>query len=320
MRDPYDVLGVKRDAGEGDVKKAFRKLAKQFHPDSNPNDAKAKEKFAEISSAYDLLSDKGKRSQFDRGEIDAEGKPRFSGFAGSARGGEQYSWGQGGFRRGRGQEADSTADPADIFADLFGSFGRGGAAGGAGGAGARRAPFEERRPAPKGEDIAADVTVPFVEWALGEKHRVALTTGREIEFRIPAGIDPGKTIRLRGQGMASTLGGEPGDALLTVTVAPHARFRAEGNDIRVEVPITLYEAVLGAKVPVPTLDGSVEVTVPARTTGGRTLRLRGKGIRKAGGPGDMLVSLRVVLPEQQSDALTKAAEWARDDAPYDPRG
>lgn len=320
MRDPYEVLGVKRDASEADIKKAFRKLAKQHHPDSNPNDAKAKERFSEVSAAYDLLTDKEKRGQYDRGEIDAEGKPRYQGFegfggGGAGRGGgfEQYSWGPGGFRRSRSGEAE-TADPADIFADLFGSFGRGG-----GGGGGRRAQFNEREPAPKGDDLNAEVTVPFLEWARGEKHRVTLPTGRELEFKIPAGIEEGKTIRLRGQGKPSPYGGEPGDALLSVKVEPHPKFRAEGHDIRIEVPITLYEAVLGAKVPVPTLDGSVDLTIPPRTTGARTMRLRGKGIKTANGTGDMLVAVRVVLPDQVPAQLQEAAEWVRDNAPYDPR-
>jgi DnaJ-class molecular chaperone len=316
MRDPYEILGVKRDAPDEDIKKAFRKLAKQHHPDRNPNDPKAKERFSELSSAYDLLSDAEKRGAFDRGEIDAEGKPRFQGFEGfaGARGGrrssaggpegfEHYTWSTGG-----GGAAD-----ADVFADFFSNLGRGG------GGGRRRGRFAEQEPAARGDDVVAEVSVPFVDWARGEKARIALPSGRELDVRIPAGIAPGKTVRLKGQGMPSLFGGEPGDAKITVKVEPHARFRAEGRDIRVEVPITLYEAVLGARVPVPTIDGSVELTVPPNSTGTRTMRLRGRGIKNSGGTGDMLVSLRVVLPSPAPPALEELARKLRDDAPYDPR-
>lgn len=316
MRDPYEVLGVKRDAPEEDIKKAFRKLAKQHHPDRNPNDPKAKERFSELSSAYDLVSDAEKRGAYDRGEIDAEGKPRFQGFEGFSGGGrraragagagpggfENYTWSTGG-------DAD-----ADVFAEFFSNMGRGGGAAG----GRRRARFAEE-PAPRGEDVVAEVTVPFLDWARGEKARISLPNGRELDFKVPAGIAPGKTVRLKGQGMPSAYGGEPGDARITVKVEPHPKLRAEGRDIRVEVPITLYEAVLGGKVPVPTIDGSVELSVPPSTTGARTMRLRGRGIKTADGTGDMLVGLKVVLPSPTPPELEELARRLLEDAPYDPR-
>ncbi|MFC5067180.1 DnaJ C-terminal domain-containing protein [Flaviflagellibacter deserti] len=317
MRDPYDVLNVPKGASDAEIKKAFRKLAKTHHPDRNPNDPKAKERFSELSHAYDLLSDSEKRGQFDRGEIDAEGKPKFSGFGGfggsrgtgaGAGGFEQYTWtgGSGGSGRSSGFSAE------DIFSDLFAGLGGRGRAGFAAGAGTAG----RTQSAPKGDDLSAEVTVPFTDWAIGGKARVVLPTGRELEFSIPAGIQEGKTIRLKGQGNSSPLGGEPGDLLVTVHIASHPHFRADGHNVRVEVPITLYEAVLGGKIRVPTLDGSVELTVPPNSTGARTMRLKGKGIA---GTGDLLVSLRVVLPPGPDAELEKLAKRMRDGAPYDPR-
>jgi len=326
MRDPYDVLGVPRSASAADIKKAYRKLAKTWHPDQKPDDPTAKERFAEISSAYELLSDAEKRAQFDRGEIDAEGKPRFQGFGG----GQGGPWGAGAPGAGgpwgqRGQRFDYEFSPGgpfggtrtrsgvggdDILDELLGAFGGRRPRAGAGFGGEP----------PKGEDLRAELTVPFRDWARGGKQRVRLPTGKELNISVPAGIEEGKTIRLKGQGAASGLGGEPGDALIVIRVAPDPEFRAEGDDLRVEVPITIYEAVLGGKVRVPTLDGAVEMTVPAGSDGGRTLRLRGKGIGKKGGAGDLLVELRIALPKGGDPRLTAVAETLKEEAPYDPRG
>lgn len=321
MRDPYAVLGVAKTATEADIKKAYRKLAKTWHPDQNPNDPSAKEKFAEIGSAYELLSDKEKRGQFDRGEIDAEGKPRFQGFAGAGAGGP---WGQrtgaggfdfgggpfGGARGGRGPHGAGGNE--DIIDEILGAFG--------GRRSRAESAFGGGREAPKGEDLHAETTVPFREWAKGAKTRVRLPTGRELEVSIPAGIEDGKTIRLRGQGAASGFGGEPGDVLIVVRVGKDPLFRAEGNDLRVEAPITLYDAVLGGKVRVPTLDGQVEMKVPPGSDGGRVMRLRGKGVQAKAGPGDLLVELRIALPKGGDARLTEYAEAMRDNAPYDPKG
>lgn len=316
MRDPYDVLGVSRKASAAEIKKAFRRLAKTHHPDRDP-DPKAQERFSELSQAYDLLSDEDKRGQFDRGEIDAEGKPRFQGFGGGrgqaggfggfgggAEGFESFNWNGG--RAGAGRTAGGFSTE-DILSDLFGGMA------GRGGAGARGAEV------PAGEDIAIEVSVPFVDWALGGKARVALPTGRELEVKIPAGIEEGKTIRLKGQGMPSRFGGPPGDALVTPRIEPHPQFRADGRNVRVEVPITLYEAVLGGKVRVPTLDGAVDLNVPPRSTGNRTLRLKGRGIHGAGGAGDLLVTPRIVLSDRTDAELEALAQRMREGAPYDPR-
>ena len=320
MRDPYDVLGVPKSATEADIKKAYRKLAKTWHPDQKPDDPTAKEKFAEIGSAYELLSDKDKRGQFDRGEIDAEGKPRFQGFAGGGAGpwgarpgagrGARYDFDFGGGagpfgRGGRRQEND------DVIDEILGAFG--------GRRGRAESAFRGGGEPPRGDDIRVEVTVPFRDWALGEKQRLRLPNGKELEVAIPAGIEDGKAIRLKGQGQPSGFGGPSGDALITVRVASDATFRAEGKDVRVDVPVALYEAVLGGKVRVPTLGGAVEMSVPAGSDGSRTLRLRGKGVQAASGAGDLLVTLRIALPKGGDPRLTEYAEAMKANAPYDPR-
>ena len=311
MRDPYTVLGVSKSATADEIKKAFRGLAKKFHPDQNKTDPKAKEKFSEANSAYEILGDEKKRGQFDRGEIDAEGKPRFQGFDGFGGGrrrpqpgAQEYEHnfsggGAGGPRGGAG------FDPSDIFADFFG-----------GGRGRGRA-----RAAPKGEDLQGVVTVALVEAVRGGSARVALANGRTLEVTIPAGIEEGKQIRLKGQGNPGPMGGEPGDALITVRIAKHPFFRVEGRDLRLDLPIALYEAVLGGKVQVPTIGGAVEMTLPPGTNSGRTLRLRGKGLPASGAAaaGDLLVTLRVTLPEKTDAEFEGLMRKWQSLNPYDPR-
>ncbi len=245
MRDPYQILGVAKDASHGDVKKAFRKLAKQHHPDQNPKDPKAKEKFSEANAAYEILGDEKKRAQFDRGEIDAEGKPRHPGFEGFSRGGGP---GFGGARRGGGAAehfefnfggapgAGAGFDASDIFSDLFGGAMRGGP---------RGAGRQTREP---GADIAIEAHVSLETAIHGGKARVLMPSGKTLEVNVPAGIEEGKQIRLRGQGQPSPNGGPAGDALIAVRFEKHGLFRIEGRDLRLDLPITLYEAVLGAKV------------------------------------------------------------------------
>jgi DnaJ-class molecular chaperone len=323
MRDPYQVLGVAKNASQADVKKAFRKLAKQHHPDQNPTDPKAKEKFAEINSAYEILGDEKKRGQFDRGEIDAEGKPKhpgFEGFEDFARGGGR----RGGFRGqpgGAGQhfefnfgggEGAAGFDAADIFADLFGGRGGGGRAGFGGG---RQPPREP------GADVALEAAIPLETALHGGKARVLMPSGRTLEVNVPAGIEEGKQIRLRGQGQPSPTGGVAGDALVTVRFEKHGLFRIEGRDLRLDLPITLYEAVLGARVEAPTLSGKVELTLPPHSNSGRTLRMRGKGLPASGGlpAGDLLVTLRIALPEGDDEELETLARRLQADKPYNPR-
>jgi DnaJ-class molecular chaperone len=317
MRDPYTVLGVAKAASLDEIKKAYRKLAKKFHPDQS-KDPKAKDKFAEVSSAYEIIGDETKRGQFDRGEIDAEGKPKFQGFegfgAGAGPGGFTRRSPGGGFEHfefrsgpGGGGAGAGGFDASDIFSELFGAGRRGGAG-------------QQSRPLPRGEDVTADITVSLREAVHGGKSRVSLPTGRTLEITVPAGIEDGKTIRLKGQGHASAYGGEAGDALVTVHIAKHPYFHVDNRDLRLDLPLTLYEAVLGAKVNVPTLDGKVELTVPAGSNGGRTLRLRRKGLPNPGGTaGDLLVTLRIVLPDGSDPDLTALAEKWQKQHPYDPR-
>jgi DnaJ-class molecular chaperone len=309
MRDPYTVLGVSRSASEADIKKAFRKLAKQHHPDQNKNDPKAQAKFAEVNQAYEIIGDREKRAKFDRGEIDAEGKPRFAGFEGfegfrpgSRSGAFEFEFGPGGFRTRGGRPAGGP-DPADLFSDLFAGLG----------GGARTRPREAHFA--KGQDVAATVALSFIDAAKGTKARVRLPTGKDVEVAIPPGTVSGKTMRLRGQGHPALHGGEAGDVILTVVVEPHPLFQADGTDLRLTLPVTLDEAVLGGKVRVPTLDGPVNLTLPAGTNSGKTLRLKGKGLPSAGTPGDLYVTIMVVLPDGDPD-LTRLAEALREKRPY----
>jgi DnaJ-class molecular chaperone len=317
MRDPYLVLGVPKSASMAEIKKAFRKLAKKFHPDQS-KDPKAKEKFAEVSAAYEIVGDEKKRAAYDRGEIDADGKPRFHGFEGFEGGGEGFgrrsqAGGGPGFQHFEfnfgGGPGMGGFTASDIFSDLFG----------AGMASGRRGRTRAQS-APRGEDVTADAAISLAEAAHGTTARVTLPTGRTLEVTVPAGIEDGKQIRLKGQGQPSPLGGEPGDAWVTVQIAKHPFFRVEGRDLRLDLPVTLYEAVLGAKVNAPTLEGTVELTIPAGSNAGRTLRLRGKGLpRPHGTAGDLLVSLKIVLPDEADPELVNLMRKWEDHKPYNPR-
>ena len=309
MRDPYEVLGVAKNASAADIKSAFRKLAKKFHPDYS-KEPRAKDRFAEINSANEIVGDEKKRAAYDRGEIDAEGKPRaphFEGFGAGRRGAEGadfrnfgFDFGGGEFSAGRGAGIDP-----DILNELFGNRP---------GARARSGPA-------RGDDVTASVTIPLLMAAKGGSQRVTLPSGKTLDVAIPAGIEDGKSIRLRGQGNPGARNGPAGDAIVTVTYAPHPLFRVEGRDLRLDFPITLYEAVLGAKVRLPTLEGAVEMAIPPGTSGGKALRLRGKGLPAAGGlpQGDLLATLRIALPPgEDADLATLMREW-REKKAYDPR-
>jgi DnaJ-class molecular chaperone len=319
MRDPYAVLGVQKSADLAEIKKVFRKLAKKYHPDQS-KDPKAKEKFAELNAAYEILGDDKKRAAFDRGEIDAEGKPRFHGFEGfGAEGpgfGRRSQAGGPGFQHfefnfGGGHPGAEGLNASDIFADLFGA----GAA-----SGRRRGAHGPGTPPQRGEDVNASVTISLGEAAKGTTARVDLPTGRTLEVSIPAGIEDGKQIRLKRQGQPSPSGGQPGDAMVTVQIAKHPYFRVEGHDLRLDLPVALYEAILGAKVNAPTLDSTVELTVPPGSNGGRTLRLRGKGLpNPQGSAGDLLVSLKIVLPDEEDSELVSLMRKWETQKPYNPR-
>jgi DnaJ-class molecular chaperone len=313
MRDPYEVLGLAKTASAAEIKSAYRRLAKKYHPDQS-KEPKAKERFAEIGSAYEIIGDEKKRAAFDRGEIDAEGKPRsqgfegFGGFGGGGRrtrtragaGAQHFEFDFGGADLGRGAGG---IDP-DILAELFGAQPRGGA----------RAPQ-------RGEDVAVNATVPLAMAASGGSARVILPTGKTLDVAIPAGVEEGKQIRLRGQGQPGVKNGPAGDALVTIHYAPHPLFKVEGRDLRLDLPITLYEAVLGGKVRAPTLDGEVEIAIPQGASSGRTLRLRGKGLPAVGEGrhGDLLATLRIVLPSDSDPELAGLMRRWRDEKSYDPR-
>ena len=325
MRDPYEVLGVDRKASAGDIKGAYRKLAKKLHPDANKNDPKAATRFAELNAAHELLADADKRKAFDRGEIDAEGKPRFQGFGGGFGGGgprpgggagagfgpdanfESFNFGPEGFtrstRRGRGG-GGGFGGFEDILKEAFGRGNR---------AGANFEPEDFG----VGADVQAEMSVSLPDAANGSTQRLHLPNGKDVDVKIPAGILNGQHIRLKGQGMPGQHGA--GDLLITVSIAPHPVLALEGLDVRLDLPITLYEAALGAKVRVPTLDKPVEIAIPPWTSSGRTFRLKGKGFPAKAGRGDLLATVRIVLPERgdaEFEALMK--KW-QGDKPYDPR-
>jgi DnaJ-class molecular chaperone len=301
MRNPYDVLGVAKGASEADIKKAYRKLAKDFHPDRNKNDVKAKDRFAEANAAYEILGDAEKRKQFDRGEIDAEGKPRATGFEGFPGGFGGRSAGFDFESMARGRQGGVGGMGEDIFSHIFGEAFRAGGAG----------PGAQRQAA-KGEDVAAELSVTLEQVASEEKLRLYLPTGREVDVVIPRGVVDGQTIRLRGLGQSAGPRGEPGDALLTIRLRPHPRFTVDGADLRVTVDVPLEDAVLGGTIRVPTLTGAVEMKMPAMTSSGRTFRLRGKGLPKKDGTiGDLFATAAIVLPQDEDAALTEFARGRR---------
>lgn len=305
-RNPYDVLGVKKSASDQDIQKAYRGLAKKFHPDMNPGDKKAEDRFKEISAAYDIVGDEKKRARFDRGEIDGGGQEvRGNPFA---RG--------GGFRPGQtsgpggGQGGFAFEDMGDIFDTVFGG-GRKGARGG---------PFGGGGPA-KGQDEVFQLEIGFLEAVNGAKRRVTLPGNRAIDIAIPTGITEGQTIRLRGQGTPGANGGPAGDVLIEVKVADHPNFKRHGRDIHVELPLSLGEAVLGGKVEVPTISGHVTLTIPKGSNTGGTLRLRGKGVpaSKSEPAGDQYVTLKVMLPKEQDSELESLVSAWSAKHPYNPR-
>jgi DnaJ-class molecular chaperone len=313
MRDPYEVLGVPRGASAAAIKSAYRKLAKKHHPDANKNDPKSAARFSELNSANEIIGDEEKRKQFDRGEIDADGKPRFQGFPGGDPRGRGTSPG-GGFDSHTFRSGGAGGGFEDILNSMFGGAAARGARPGAGGT------FEFD---PGGIAIDLDLnvamTVSLEEAVHGVTKRVRLPTGKELDVKIPAGVVAGQQIRLKGQGETAP-GHRPGDLLITVSIAPHAIFKVDGSDLRVDLPITLYEAVLGGKVRVPTLGSAVELSIPKNTSSGRTFRLKGKGLPKATGmTGDLFVTTRIMLPDGNDAELEALMQKWRDGHPYNPR-
>ncbi len=296
MRDPYDVLGVAKNASAKDIKAAYRKLAKKYHPDQNPDDAKAKDRFSAISQAYEIIGDDKKRGAFDRGEIDAEGKQRFQGFEGAAGGGDPFA----GFRRGQAGPGGTrfefrsggpgAFDADDVFSEIFSqAFSQ--QRGGPGGARAR---------APSGADLNATLDVTIEEVASAAKVTALFPDGRKLAVKLPHYVEDGQTIRLKGQGEAGP--GGAGDALVKIRFRRHPRYTVEGRDLHVDLPVPLRDAVLGAKIPVETPTGKLAVNVPAWSSSDKVLRLRGKGLpEKAGGHGDVYVHVRIMLPDADAE-------------------
>ena len=299
MADPYQTLGVARSASADEIKKAYRKLAKQLHPDRHPDDPTAGDRFGTVTAAYDLLSDTEKRARFDRGEIDGDGNP-VNPFAGGFGGGQP-----GGARGGFDFGSDSGAGAADIFEQIFGGRGGAGAAGGFGGR-------TRTVPPPKGANVAYRLLVPFTDAATRADQRITLSDGATLDLKLPAGVESGTTLRLGGKGQAGP--GGAGDAQVTIEVGGHPHFTRDGDDIRLDLPISLTEAVQGAKVRCPTVGGAVMVTVPPNSSSGRTLRLRGKGwSTKTGARGDQLVQLMIALPAGDEDLARFVADWSGGD-------
>ncbi|HEX4297709.1 MAG TPA: DnaJ C-terminal domain-containing protein [Devosia sp.] len=313
MRDPYTVLGVSRSVSEKDLKSAYRRLAKANHPDQNQKDPKAQQKFAEISAAYDFLTDKDKKAAFDRGEIDADGSPKFSNFGGAGMG--------GGAQRGPQSGAGAGFSAEDILKEFMSGFGGaqarttrgGGAAGFDPFAGAGVGGGYARQPQAKGEDVNVTLAVSLEDAHKGGSVPLRLPSNKVVNVKLPDKVEDGQQIRLKGQGTSSPWGGEAGDALVTVKFERHAKFRRDGGDLRVDVPVTLYEAVLGGKVRVPTLDGEAELTLPANINTAKALRLKGKGLH---GTGDLYASLRIVLPDKGDPDLESLMRFWRDQKPY----
>ena len=301
-RDPYEVLGLTKDASQEDIRKTYRKLAKKYHPDLNPGDTAAEERFKEISGAFAVLGDEDKRKRYDAGELDETGaeRPEHQFYRQYADADAQHQYhSSAGF--------EDFADLSDLFKDAFSQ--RGYSRGDFGGEGLKL----------RGADVRYNLPVEFLEAALGDKKRVTMPDGTVLDVAIPAGIADGKVLRLKGKGQPGLNGGPAGDALVTVDVRPHRFFEREGNNIAVEVPISVNEAVTGGKIEVPTISGKVKVTVPKGASSGQTLRLRGKGIGGKGGRGDQLVRLKIVMPEKIDKELeTFMKSWAETHS-YDPR-
>jgi DnaJ-class molecular chaperone len=298
VADPYQTLGVARTASEADIKKAYRKLAKELHPDRNKDNPKATERFSQATQAYDLLNDKDKRARFDRGEIDGDGNPA-----------APFGFGQGGGGTPagfRGGDFGESGDASDLFEGLFGGAQRGGFASGLGGA---FGGFGRRQAAAKGANIGYSLAVPFIDAATLAPQRVTLADGKTIDLKLPAGFEDGMQMRLTGKGQQGP--GGAGDGMVTINVQPHRFFVRDGDNVRVDLPVTLGEAVLGASVRVPTVEGAVMLTVPAGSSSGKTLRLRGRGFhRKDGKRGDQLVTLMVDLPAEDPALSEFVAGWS----------
>ena len=318
-QDPYQELGVARTATADEIRKAFRKLAKEFHPDRNPDNKKAEERFKKVSAAFDIVGDVEKRKKFDRGEIDADGREVHPGFRGG-QGFDPFSRGPGGGPRGGYSQGPGGpgmqfegVDLNDILGEVFGRGG--GGPGGPGGPGRNFGGFSQR-----GSDVRAVVEIDLEDAIRGGKQRIAFSDGRTLEIAIPKGATDGQTLRLKGQGAPGRSG--PGDALIELAIRPHPIYRRDGESgLTMDLPISVPDAVLGAKVEAPTPDGPVSLTVPKGSNSGSTLRLKGKGLPdpRTGKRGDLLARLVVTLPDRPDSELESFAEGWRRERPYAPK-
>jgi DnaJ-class molecular chaperone len=299
--DPYTLLGVAKSASQDEITRAFRKLAKELHPDVNPNNKAATERFKRVSAANEFLNDTERRRRYDRGEIDAAGEPR--------RSAQQHS--AGGTRRGPASASGDDFGLGDIFEGMFG-----------GPRGARARQTQQAQSAPfRGQDVRYTLEVDFLEAVAGAKKRVTLPEGGMLDLNVPEGVEDGSVLRLKGKGAAGLRGGEQGDALVEIKVRPNSDFRRVGNDVLSELPISLDEAVLGAKIEVATVSGRIQLALPKGTSSGRVFRLKGKGCRNmaTGQVGDQLITVRIVLPDVIDDSLAYfLSEWRQTNS-YDPR-
>lgn len=303
--DPYQELGVSRGASADEIRKAFRKLAKQHHPDTNPGNKASEEKFKRVSAAFDILGDPEKKKKFDAGEIDADGRETMRGFGG---GGGPFG-GQGGFSQGWSPgraEGFDNIDISDLFGDILGRGRNGGAGGGFGG-------FSQR-----GADVRAKLEIDLEEAIHGGKKRIAFSDGRTLDVSIPKGAEDGQTLRLKGQGQPGRSGA--GDALIDLAIKPHPVFRREGETLVMDLPVSVPDAVLGGKVQAPTPDGAVTLTVPKGANSGQSLRLKGKGLALSGGRrGDLIAKIVLMLPDAPDSELEAFAERWRNERPYAPK-
>lgn len=300
-KDPYEVLGVSKSASQDEIHKAYRKLAKKLHPDLNPGNAKSADQFKDVASAHDLLGDPEKRARFDRGEIDAAGAERPQ-----QRYYREYADAGGARRYQSSAGFEDFGDASDLFADLFGRSRAGG--------GARSAKM-------RGQDAQYRLEIDFLEAVRGGKRRITLPDGNSLDLTIPEGVADGHVLRLKGKGAPGLGGGAPGDALIDLSVRPHPLFSRQGDDIVIELPVTVDEAVLGGRIEAPTVSGRVALTIPKGSSSGQTLRLRGKGVKRRDGKthGDQLVRLKVVMPPTIDGELEEFMQKWRDRHRYDPR-
>lgn len=303
MRDPYKVLGVSKDTSAADLKKTYRKLAMKLHPDQNPDDEKVADKFKEVSAAYALLSDEKMKARYDRGEINPDGSEKgFAGYRQNAGGGGPFAGAAGGGAGFGGFGAGFDAE--DLFSSLFGN----------------RAKMQRPKQRRKGADKTYNISIDFLDAVLGSKKQVKLENGKTLSINTPVNVKEGQQIRLKGQGIASIGGGASGDALIEVHIKNHAFFSLKGNDIHMELPITLDEAVLGGKITVPTISGKIALKIPKNSSSGKIMRLKAKGTTdpKSKKKGDQLVKLMIMLPEKDDTELEKTIKkWSTEQAQDD---